>query len=970
MTPIEITVCPSRVALADPLVLKKSAGPTYEEENAVISKNSKRWKKLRHKFQQAEWTSKNGHPRCLLCGDEPALEEWCEPERKVIKKSESDYAVKAPHHNFPYTAIQHKGRTYIAPPRVMHHEIERNVKENRHPKNLTFETPKQMKAFMIPGYITEHGQFLKKEDAERVAASKERFQMFGRSGSARATRELVLEKSTSALDKLPDWQGTAHHGGEFSHERGVTAGDVIRHERDDLGNEMHVHPHVEKELNKYDHRHVIWVSKNKKQAAHYGQTKSFDATGSKIVHSDEDGHLIFHHNGFGSNGGVRGVHHCPGSVCDETKKSLVLEKSRASEPSDGYHYHATNSHNAADIAHDKLRTHKPWHGTDQNAWPDGSTEKRAYFAPGEGKEHFTPEGGKPTMLRVHHSKADFHRESTGDTYVKKPIDSKHVEIKTEAGWKPLNEHFQKSLVLLVKATTREDALRQARALHNTSGRTPPEAESATRIKHKLMAAHGIHEHELDMKKPAAAPKSEPESKPYYNPDYDAHAKREKIRTESANRQKAAVHKVMTHHGYKLDPKYSDPKDNFHVYEHPAGHRVQVSHYKPRSYSEHAPSLSWHFTPKFMSGQKYKDSHPGWKGNNYSKTTPKGEKVSAEEKTSPLHKLDSHLSNVHGTKPLHARSERWRFKSLVLLVKSNDSTKEELSHAIKHNLRGLEHLNAAFDLLAQAKPVFADSINVSQIVAEAAMNVGAAAQEQIHVAKHVNMVDGQQLHHAMLICTKQNTDLAVAKYSIRVVAGALAAGSRMTSLWSRTMKNLSEAIRNCRMLDEEIARQSFGKSLVKARKLAYRTLWQGIPVSVENRRGSVRHWYDPHTGKNGRTKLEHPYGYFRGTKGMDGDAVDCFLGPDENATHAYVVTQMKAPNFKEVDEQKIMLGFDDPETAKRAYLKHYTNVKFFGSMRAVPMHQFRLELERNKNHPGPLRAVSIVNYEDGHYGAVG
>ena len=173
--------------------LSKAKGITYEEESAEINKKSKRWKKLRHKFQQAEWTSKNGHPRCKLCGDEPALAEWCEP--KVIKKGDYQYAHKR--HDYPHTAIRHKGRIYFAPPRVEHSVIERFVKENRHPKELIREDPKNMKAFMQPGYLDEHGQFLKKEDAERAAANKERFKMFGRSQSARATREVVLEKSTA-----------------------------------------------------------------------------------------------------------------------------------------------------------------------------------------------------------------------------------------------------------------------------------------------------------------------------------------------------------------------------------------------------------------------------------------------------------------------------------------------------------------------------------------------------------------------------------------------------------------------------------------------------------------------------------------------------------------------------------------------------------------------------------------------------
>ncbi|MCH7761627.1 ParB/RepB/Spo0J family partition protein, partial [candidate division TA06 bacterium] len=46
----------------------------YEAESEKIKENQKTPEaRKRHKFRSAEWTHPNGHPRCLLCGDEPRV---------------------------------------------------------------------------------------------------------------------------------------------------------------------------------------------------------------------------------------------------------------------------------------------------------------------------------------------------------------------------------------------------------------------------------------------------------------------------------------------------------------------------------------------------------------------------------------------------------------------------------------------------------------------------------------------------------------------------------------------------------------------------------------------------------------------------------------------------------------------------------------------------------------------------------
>ena len=89
---------------------------------------------------------------------------------------------------------------------------------------------------------------------------------------------------------------------------------------------------------------------------------------------------------------------------------------------------------------------------------------------------------------------------------------------------------------------------------------------------------------------------------------------------------------------------------------------------------------------------------------------------------------------------------------------------------------------------------------------------------------------------------------------------------------------------------------------KAHRLSRRLTFRGLDISIETDKGELRHWFDPHANKSGTTKMTLPYGYIRRTEGVDGDHVDCFVGPDEQAKNVYVVHQMKAPDFKVYDDK--------------------------------------------------------------------
>jgi len=134
-------------------------------------------------------------------------------------------------------------------------------------------------------------------------------------------------------------------------------------------------------------------------------------------------------------------------------------------------------------------------------------------------------------------------------------------------------------------------------------------------------------------------------------------------------------------------------------------------------------------------------------------------------------------------------------------------------------------------------------------------------------------------------------------------------------------------------------ESLGSRLQENRKLHYRTEFQGIPISVENRRGSIRRGKDQ-DGHEWATKHKVPYGYIPGTEGPDGDAVDVFVGKNPDAAYAYVI-HINNPKTGEYDEYKVFLGFDSSSDAVRCFRQHYDDPhKFFRSIDQIPMWEFQ------------------------------
>jgi len=100
----------------------------------------------------------------------------------------------------------------------------------------------------------------------------------------------------------------------------------------------------------------------------------------------------------------------------------------------------------------------------------------------------------------------------------------------------------------------------------------------------------------------------------------------------------------------------------------------------------------------------------------------------------------------------------------------------------------------------------------------------------------------------------------------------------------------------------------------------RLVFQGIPVVIENPKGSVRRGYGP-DGKPWANELQAHYGFIARTFGQDGDGVDVFVGPDPDSDFVLIIHQVD-PATGQPDEDKVCLGFSSALAAKTAYMGSY------------------------------------------------
>jgi phosphohistidine phosphatase SixA len=144
---------------------------------------------------------------------------------------------------------------------------------------------------------------------------------------------------------------------------------------------------------------------------------------------------------------------------------------------------------------------------------------------------------------------------------------------------------------------------------------------------------------------------------------------------------------------------------------------------------------------------------------------------------------------------------------------------------------------------------------------------------------------------------------------------------------------------------ELGPDEFGKLAKGDRQPISHREFQGFPISVENKAGTWREW------DGGRTLLLFDYGYIRGSIGSDGDQIDVYIGPNDNATHVYVVRQIDTDTAAP-DEDKCFVGFDSEQAARVAFLAHRDDGdRAYGGMHAYTVEEFREKVHATLDRPG-------------------
>lgn len=114
-------------------------------------------------------------------------------------------------------------------------------------------------------------------------------------------------------------------------------------------------------------------------------------------------------------------------------------------------------------------------------------------------------------------------------------------------------------------------------------------------------------------------------------------------------------------------------------------------------------------------------------------------------------------------------------------------------------------------------------------------------------------------------------------------------------------------------------------------------FQGLPIRIENRAGTLRHWKS-RTGEQGTTQMLCAYGEILGTNGTDEDPIDVFIGPEKDAQLAYIIEQ-QVPESGMADEQKVMLGFPSEDFALQVYRAHFDKPGHDVTVSPMPMDSF-------------------------------
>ena len=132
------------------------------------------------------------------------------------------------------------------------------------------------------------------------------------------------------------------------------------------------------------------------------------------------------------------------------------------------------------------------------------------------------------------------------------------------------------------------------------------------------------------------------------------------------------------------------------------------------------------------------------------------------------------------------------------------------------------------------------------------------------------------------------------------------------------------------------------------KLQGKRVWNGINISIENKKGSIRSGIDPN-GKPWSIKMKYAYGRIPRTEGADGDQIDVYLGDDLDSELVFIVHQQD-PWKKCYDEDKIFIGFKTKKQVEKAFKEQYNRPGFLGPIDIVSIEVFK-DMIKDKSRKG-------------------
>jgi phage-related protein (TIGR01555 family) len=134
---------------------------------------------------------------------------------------------------------------------------------------------------------------------------------------------------------------------------------------------------------------------------------------------------------------------------------------------------------------------------------------------------------------------------------------------------------------------------------------------------------------------------------------------------------------------------------------------------------------------------------------------------------------------------------------------------------------------------------------------------------------------------------------------------------------------------------------------------------GLHVVIETRKGEVRRSKEGN-GPMWEAALAADYGYCRRTTGADGDAVDCFVGPNPASSRVFVIWQRHIDGLRAgaFDEHKVMLGYETLEGALADYAGSYSDGRALErvmNVQAMTMEAFKAWLAQHPDQRWALAA---------------